>query len=139
MEDEKKPDLVAWDKERGYYSRDLTYGTNIGAPAIKLDDVKGWRQIHVYDVNNQFKTKYEELKAEAEKLIEDYNWNELIYNKAEYSFLPVVGHTYHLYIRENQTIFLSMIEPTSWNKKHIASFTLNSSNKWVIHPKSETK
>ncbi len=33
-----KPDLVVWDEERGYYQRELTYGSNHGAPAIKLED-----------------------------------------------------------------------------------------------------
>ena len=130
-EEKKKPDLVAWDKERGYYSRELTYGTNIGAPVIKLEEVNSWRQIKVHDVNNQFRAKYEELKAEAEKLINDYNWNELIYNKTQYSFLPVVGHTYHLYVRPDETLFLSIIDPSSWKMNHVASFKLDSSNKWI--------
>ena len=40
MKDEKKkPDLVVWNEEKGYYAKELTYGRNIGAPAIKLDDV----------------------------------------------------------------------------------------------------
>ena len=28
----KKPDLVVWDEEKGYYQRELTYGSNHGAP-----------------------------------------------------------------------------------------------------------
>jgi hypothetical protein len=128
---EKKPDIIAWDEERGYFSKDLTYGTNVGAPAIKLDDVIGWREREVVNVNHQFKTKYEELKKAYEDLVDQYNWNNLIYNSVEYNFLPVVGHTYYLYERDNGELFLSLIEPGNWNKKYIGGFTLDSFNKWV--------
>lgn len=128
---EKKPDAIVWTEEKGYYSKELTYGSNIGAPAIKLDDVAGWREREVVNVNHQFNTRYEELKKAYENLIDEYNWNNLIYNTVEYSFLPIVGQTYYLYERENNTLFLSLIDPDSWNKKYIGGFTLDSSNKWV--------
>jgi hypothetical protein len=127
----KKPELVVWDDEKGYYARELTYGSNIGAPAIKKDDIATWKQIKVTEVNNQFRTKYNELKAEAEKLIDEYNWNDLIYRQAQYSFQPIMGGIYHLYIRKDDTIFLSIIAPNEWNQQHIASFELDSSNKWI--------
>lgn len=127
----KKPDIVVWSEEKGYYSKELTYGTSIGAPVIKLDDVKGWRQREVTNVNNQFLTKYEELKKAYEDLISEYNWNNLIYNSVEYNFLPNIGETYFLYERNDETLFLSLIDPSSWNKKYIGSFTLNSYSKWV--------
>ncbi len=44
MEKEKKPDIVVWDEEKGYYAKNLPYASDLGAPAIKVDDVKGWRQ-----------------------------------------------------------------------------------------------
>ena len=131
MKNKKKPDLVVWDEEKGYYARELTYGSNIGAPVIKLDEVSTWKQGKVKEVNDQFKTKFEELKKEAEKLINEYNWNELIYSQVEYSFQPVVGHIYHLYIRKNESMFLSMIEPNNWDMEYIASFKLDSTNKWI--------
>ena len=127
----KISDLVVWDEEKGYYARELTYGSNIGAPVIKSNDVSTWRQNKVKEVNDQFRTKYEELKAEAEKLINEYNWNELIYSQVEYSFQPVVGHIYHLYIRKNESMFLSMIEPNNWDMEYIASFKLDSNSKWI--------
>ena len=130
MEEKKIPDIVVWSEERGYYAKELTYGSNVGAPIIKVDDVIGWRQREVSNVNNLFSAKYEEIKAEVEKLLEDYNWNELIYNHVEYSFIPVVGQTYYLYKRENLSLFLSLIEPNQWKKEHIGSFRLDSSNKW---------
>ena len=127
----KKPDLVVWDEERGYYPRELTYGSNLSAPAIKLENVDGWRLAKVKDVNSEFKARYDELIAEAERLKEEYNWNEILYSKTQYNFQPTVGNIYHLYSREDDSLFLSIIEPSSWNKNHIASFRLESNNKWV--------
>jgi hypothetical protein len=127
----KKPDLVVWSEERGYYPRDLTYGSNLSAPVIKVDDVIGWRQSKVQEVNDQLKSRYEELMAEANKLMEEYNWNDMMYTKVEYSFQPIVGHVYHLYMREDESLFLSIISPQEWKIKHIGSFRLDSTNKWI--------
>ena len=131
MKKKKKPDLVVWSEERGYYPRELTYGSNLGAPVIKIDNVDGWRLSKVKDVNSEFETRYNELIAQAQKLKEEYDWNELIYTKAHYTFQPVVGHVYHLYDRGGDNLFLSIIEPSSWKMNHIASFRLDSSNKWI--------
>lgn len=127
----KKPDLVVWSEERGYYPRELVYGSNLGAPAIKIDNVAGWRLSSIQNVNSEFQTRYEELMTEAQKLKEEYEWNELIYGKVEYTFQPIVGQTYHLYRRANDTLFLSIIEPRSWRVEYIASFRLDSTNKWI--------
>ena len=127
----KKPDIIVWSEEKGYYAKGLTYGSDLGAPAIKLEDVIGWRQREVLNVNHQFQTKYEEIKKEAEKLFEEYGWNDFIYNHTEYSFIPVIGQTYYLYKRDNETFFLSLIHPTQWKKELVGSFKLDSSNKWV--------
>jgi hypothetical protein len=126
----KKPDLVVWDEEKGYYQRELTYGSNHGAPAIKLDNVTGWKDSQIHSVNKQFKTKYEELKEEFRKLVDEVNYNELVYS-AKYSFIPVVGETYYLYEKEDGTTFMSLISPNQWNQKHIGTFKLDSTYKWV--------
>ena len=131
MKKSKIPDLVVYDNERGYYAKELTYGSNVGAPAIKTEDISTWRQTKVTEVNAQFQAKYEELRLEAEKLINEYNWNDLIYTKTQYSFQPITGHIYHLYIKEDENMFLSLIEPDQWNQKFIASFKLDSNNKWI--------
>ena len=61
MDEEKKPDLVVWSKERGYYAKELTYGSNLGAPAIQLENVDGWKKIQALEVNKQLSTKFNEL------------------------------------------------------------------------------
>ena len=130
MKKKKKPDLVVWSEEKGYYQRELQYGSNIGAPSIKVDDVKGWKQIQAGEANKQFKSRYDELKEEFQKLIDEVNWNELVY-QSQYSFIPVLGEIYHLYMRDDESTFLSLIGPDEWSKKYIGSFRLDSRNKWM--------
>ncbi len=127
----KKPDLVVWDEERGYYPRELTFGSNLGAPAIQADNVDGWKLAKIKDVNTEFETRYNELLIEAQKLKDEYEWNRIIYTEVNYNFQPIVGKVYHLYAKEDDTMFLSIIEPSSWKMKYIGSFKLNSANKWV--------
>jgi hypothetical protein len=126
----KKSDLIVWDEEKGYYSKELAYGSNVGAPAIKLEDVTGWKANQANEANKQFKTKYEELKAEFNRLVDEVNWNELVYS-SQYSFIPVTGETYHLYINKLDKLFLSLISPNEWNQQHIGSFKLDSTHKWI--------
>lgn len=126
----KKPDLVVWSEEKGYYSKELTYGSNVGAPAIKMEDIGGWKQMQANTVNKHFRSKYEELKEEFQKLIDEVNWNELVYS-SDYSFIPVIGEIYHLYMRKDDTTFLSLIDPNSWKQNYIGSFKLDSTQKWI--------
>jgi hypothetical protein len=127
---QKKPDLVAWDEERGYYSKELTYGSNVGAPAIKLEDVGGWKKLQAQNANKIFTKKYEEIKDEFKKLVNEVSWNEFVYS-ATYSFIPVVGETYYLYEKDDNKVFLSLIAPDEWNMKFIGATKLESNNKWV--------
>lgn len=132
MQKKKYPDLVVWDENKGFYAKELTYGSNLGAPAIKIDDVAGWRHSNVHDLNTRFKAEYEELFNQAKKLKEEFEWNEFVYTKVKYSFLPTVGHVYHIYEKEDNTFFMSIIEPSSWNQKYVKSTKLESTNKWVM-------
>jgi hypothetical protein len=127
----KKPDLVVWSEERGYYPRELIYGSNLGAPAIQIDNVAGWKLSSIQNVNTEFQARYDELMAEAKKLVKEYEWNDLIYRDVEYTFQPIIGQTYHLYKRDNGTMFLSIIQPQSWSMEYIATFRLDSTNKWI--------
>ena len=108
----------------------LPYGSNIGAPAIKVSNIEHWKEPRVLSINQHFENKFEELKNEYEKLIEEYKWNELVY-KSKFSFEPVIGKIYYLYYGLNDKVFLSLIGPNEWNKKHIGSFKYNYDNKWI--------
>jgi hypothetical protein len=126
----KKPDLVVWDEERGYYQRELTYGSNSGAPAIKLEDVGGWKQTQAQRANKVFTKKYDEIKEEFVNLIDEVKWNEFVYS-ATYNFIPVLGETYYVYEKNDGTTFLSLISPTEWNMKCLGATRLDSNNKWI--------
>ncbi len=126
----KKPDLVVWDEERGYYSKELTYGSNIGAPSIHLEDVGGWKQMQAQKANKVFTKKYNELKEEFEELIDEVKWNEFVYS-AKYNFVPVMGETYYLYEKADGSPFLSLISPNEWKMKFIGATRLDSNNKWI--------
>jgi hypothetical protein len=130
MSKKKKPDLVVWSEEKGYYSKELTYASNVGAPANRLEDVGGWKQIQAQNANKIFTKKYEEIKDEFKKLVDEVSWNEFVYS-ATYNFVPVIGETYYLYERDNGTIFLSLIEPNEWNMKCLGATRLESNNKWL--------
>jgi len=126
----KKPDLVVWDEERGYYPRELTYGSNNGAPAIRLDDVSGWKQNQANKANKVFTKKFEEIKDEFANLIDEVQWNEFVYS-TNYNFIPVMGETYYLYRKSDGTNFLSLISPDEWNMEFIGATRLESNNKWI--------
>jgi hypothetical protein len=119
----KKPDNVA--DNPGI----LPYGSNIGAPAIKVDDVDSWKLSKVHKLNKQFEKRFLELKTEYENLLEEHLWNDIVY-KSRFNFEPVVGEIYHLYYGKNSEPFLSLISPNEWKYNHIGSFVLDSDNKW---------
>jgi hypothetical protein len=127
----KIPDNIVFSEEKGYHANILPYATTVGAPVIKTDDVVAWKNRSIHNVNKEFENKFNELKLQYQKLMEEYEWNELVYN-AKFSFEPVIGEIYHLYTGHDGVNFLSLISPKEWNKEHIATFKLNSDKKWLI-------
>ncbi|MEZ7498346.1 DUF2452 domain-containing protein [Flavobacterium sp. Arc3] len=127
----KRPDNVVYSDEAGFNANILPYATNVGAPAIRVDDVVSWKSRGISNVNKEFENKFNELKMQYENLMEEYEWNELVYN-AKFSFEPVVGEIYHLYRDAAGANFLSLIGPQEWNKEHIGTFKLNSDKKWIF-------
>ena len=127
----KKPDNVVFSEEKGYNASLLPYSTSVGAPVIKTDDVVAWKSRGIHNVNKEFENKFNELKLQYQKLMEEYEWNDLVYN-AKFSFEPVIGEIYHLYNGADGTNFLSLISPYEWNKDCVGTFKLNSDKKWII-------
>lgn len=127
----KIPDLVVYSDEKGYNANSLHYGTSVGAPAIKMDNLVSWKSRGIEKVNKEFESKFSELKAEYDKLIEEFQWNDFVY-KAKFAFEPVMGEIYHLYLDKDNFPFLSLIAPNEWNKKYAATLQLNSEKKWVV-------
>ena len=126
----KKPDQVVYDEEKQQYTAALTpYATNLGAPAIITDDVTTWKNANINKVNHQFKTEYEALKAKYDEMMEQFEYNNLIYS-AKFSFEPIVGQTYHLYQAKAGHVFLSLISPEECSWEYKGTFVLNSDKVW---------
>ena len=123
-----KPDNIVFSEEQGYNAHLLPYATSVGAPIIKVEDLVSWKSRGITNVNKEFQSKFDELKIQYQNLMEEFEWNELVYN-SKFSFEPVVGEIYHLYKGKDGTDFLSLISPDEWNKEHIGTFKLNSEKK----------
>tara|TARA_R100001460_G_scaffold32481_1_gene63714 strand:- start:1761 stop:2144 length:384 start_codon:yes stop_codon:yes gene_type:complete len=119
-----KPDMFAEEKAI------MPYGDSVAAPKIDIPNTNAWVAQQSVDVNNYLSSKFIELKEEYAKLIALYKWNELV-NQAEFNFIPVKGHTYYLYQREDERLFLSLIEPEYWEQLFVGEVTLDSDNKWI--------
>ena len=127
---DKKPDQVVYDEnEEKYNAGLLPYATNASAPKITSSDLTGWKNTNIHKANNQIKTEYEKLKSAYDRLMKQYEYNSLIYS-AEFSFEPIVGKIYHLYIKENKQTFLSIISPNECSFKYKGSFKLNDDKIW---------
>jgi hypothetical protein len=127
---DKKPDNIVYSEIEGYNANILPYATNVGAPAIRIDDLVSWKSRGITNVNKEFQSKFNELQLQYQQLVEEFEWNELVYS-SKFSFEPVVGEIYHLYRNTNGENFLSLISPQEWNKEHIGTFKLNSDKKWI--------
>ena len=129
--EKERPDNIVFSEQQGYNASLLPYATNIGAPLIKVDDVVSWKSRGISTVNKEFENKFNELKIQYQNLINEFEWNELVYS-AKFSFEPVIGEIYHLYVGDDGINFLSLISPQEWNKEHIGTFRLNSDKKWIV-------
>ncbi|MBO6607526.1 DUF2452 domain-containing protein [Psychroserpens sp.] len=130
MSKAKKPDQVVFDEEQQTYDAALKpYATNVGAPAIQVEDVTAWKKRNIHKANKQLKTKYLEIKAQYDAMLEELEYNNLVYS-ARFNFEPIVGETYHLYRDKKEQPFLSIIAPTDCNFDYIGSFELNSEQMW---------
>lgn len=130
MTEKKKPDNIVFDADSEKYDASLKpYTTNVGAPAIRTNDTTAWKNRNINKVNKQISAKYMELKAEYEAMMEQMEYNNLVYG-AKFNFEPVVGEVYHLYRDKEQQPFLSLIAPNECNFDHAGSFRLNAEQMW---------
>ena len=53
----------------------LKYAGEISSPVIKQDDIKKWESDAVKSVNDHFAQKFNEIKNEYSKLIDEFKWN----------------------------------------------------------------
>ena len=122
------PDNIVYDKELGVFDAKLkSYPTTVGSqkfePIVvdKSDSLKA---------NKYFESSLNELKGKYKKLVDEYEWTSLVY-KSTYSFQPMLGEPYHLYHNvETDKLFLSLIEPSQWDKVYVGTFRLLNNGKW---------
>jgi hypothetical protein len=80
-------------------------------------------------VNKQIDAKYKALKSEFDSLMEQFEYNNLVY-AATFNFEPIIGFTYHLYRDANQEAFLSVIAPHECNFDYVGTFKLTADKMW---------
>ena len=125
MTKNKKPDNVVYDEELQKYDAALKpYATSVSAPIIKPTDTIAWKNRSINKLNHKLETRFEEIKAQYDSLIQEFEYNKLIY-EAKFTFEPVIGDTYHLYKRDNGETFLSIIAPNQCRFSALGSFRLN--------------
>jgi len=125
------PDQIVWDEENEkFHANILPYATSLSGPKIEVDDIDLFKQKGANKLQKIFKSEFEEIIEKYNKLVDEVNLNDMIYNSI-YAFEPVVGNIYHLYYGNNEEKFLSLISPNEWDKEHIVSVKLNSDLKWV--------
>ncbi len=130
MSSKKKPDQVVYNTETKRYDAALKpYATNVSAPVIKTTDAIAWKNRNINKVNKQVQTRYNELKVAYQTMMEQFEYNNLVYN-SHFNFEPVVGEIYHLYSRKDKSTFLSIIAPEECNFNHLNSFYLDADGIW---------
>jgi hypothetical protein len=130
MTEEKKPDSVVFNTEMQKYDAALKpYATNVGAPVITTTDTNAWKNRSINKINHKVEAKYLELKAEYEKMMQEFEYNNLIF-ESKFTFEPIIGEVYHLYKRKNGDSFLSIIAPEQCRFNALGSFYLNADHIW---------
>ncbi len=144
MAEEKEPFINPIDPDKvAENPSTLPYAHTVGSFQIKPIDegkVKG-RAVRAMEqqttrqleqIQGQIKTLAEQAKAIQERVV----ISQQIY-QAEMSFEPLIGHTYYLYQKKDESFVLSMVAPTEWGRSKpfesfIASVTLMADHTWDI-------
>ena len=130
MVEEKKPDNVVYNTQTQKYDAYLRpYATNVGAPIITTTDTIAWKNRSINKLNHKVKTRFQEIKEQYEQLMQEFEDNRLI-NDAKFTYEPIIGQHYHLYQRENNETFLSIIAPNECNFNSLGSYYLNADQIW---------
>jgi hypothetical protein len=103
----------------------LPYATSVGGAVIKAVDkgrIKGNAMMAMYEQTDrqmqQLRDQMETLVNQAKNLSRRKEVSEIIY-KAALNFRPVVGHTYHLYRKRDDSHTISLIGPDEWGSSRM--------------------
>ena len=123
---DKLPDSFVVDR----YSK--TYPTEIGSQPFRPDEIELFKLDKTNNLKHYYVSKFDELKKEYNKLMEDIQINETIY-QAKYTFQPTVGQNYYLYLNDDNVKFLSIISPNEWGRRkfeYLGTFQLQTDGRW---------
>ncbi|MEO1263038.1 MAG: DUF2452 domain-containing protein [Bacteroidota bacterium] len=147
---EKKEFINPIDKDKISDSpHNLPYAHTVGGALVKPIDkgrVKGLAVTAMYEQTDmqldQIREQIELLAAQAKTIHQRVEISEKIY-QSQMNFKPLIGHTYHLYSRDNHEEFLSMVGPAEWgrssNLNFIATVKLLADHTWEILAQSEER
>ncbi|MDC1492057.1 DUF2452 domain-containing protein [Flavobacteriaceae bacterium] len=123
----KLPDSIVYNNGTNKFDANIKeYPTSVSAPKFapinidKSDSLKA---------DKYFDSRLNEIKSEYENLVDEYKWNNIIYNSL-YNFQPLLGEAYHLYLNKHNEHFLSLIKPNEWTQIYIGTFILLNNGKW---------
>lgn len=120
----------------------LPYAHTVGGVVIKPVDrgrIKGLAVQSMYEQADmqmdQIKEQIELLAAQAKAIQDRVKISEDIY-LAQMNFKPLIGHTYHLYKKSDETNVLSMVAPEEWGKnppyEFVATVKLLADHTWEV-------
>jgi hypothetical protein len=108
-----------------------SYPTEIGSQPFEPDNIELFKLEKSNRLKHHYTSKFEEIKLEYQRLMNDISMNERIY-KAKHNFQPITGQTYYLYDGDDGE-FLSIISPIEWKNRFIfiGKYQLQSDGRWI--------
>ncbi len=143
MESKKKEFINPIDKDKiAENPAFLPYAHSVGGVQIKPIDkgrVKGLSLDAMYEQTNvqldQIREQVMLLAEQAEKVHKRVEISEKIY-QSNIGFIPVIGHTYYLYLKKDKSYIVSMVAPNEWGRSNpyqfISTIKLLSDHTWDI-------
>ena len=128
----------------------LPYAHTLSSGVIKPDDLGKIKSNALLAMEQQTEMQLNQLQQQIQLL---YNQAQEIKSRTDISiwiyqsdmgFDPIVGHTYHLYEKNDSRHFLSMVSPEQWGrskkfKRFVATVKLLADHTWDVLKKGEEK
>ena len=126
----------------------LPYAHTLSSGVIKPDDLGKIKSNALLAMEQQTEMQLNQLQQQIQLL---YNQAQEIKSRTDISiwiyqsdmgFDPIVGHTYHLYEKNDDRHFLSMVSPEQWGrskkfKRFVATVKLLADHTWDVLKKGE--
>jgi hypothetical protein len=144
IQDGFNPDSIAFKNIDVYHKQMsvLPYASSIGGVAIRptKEGVIRHQALQAMEEQtnmqlDQIREQIELLARQAQEIVKRKELSLMIY-EAKLNFRPVIGHTYHLYQKQDDTYILSMVSPKEWGgtgpfKAFISSAKLLADHTWA--------